>query len=192
MASNQLDVGQKLRQIREEKKLTINHIAKETGFTSSFISQLERGLTKASVSSLQKIASSLDTNLSDLFEEENQPLPPSKLHDPVIVKKSDRRKLVYPDDQSVDYLLTGLEGQFEVIYSEIEPGGSSGGELISHNSVEECITVLNGDMEITIGEDHYILHKSDTITFSSHIPHGWKNIGSETLKLIWVVTPPTY
>lgn len=192
MMSNQLDVGQRLRQIREDKQLTINQIAKETGFTSSFISQLERGLTKASVSSLQKIASSLDTNLSDLFDQETKNIPPSKLHEPVIVKKSERRKLVYPDDQSVDYLLTGLEGQFEVMYSEIEPGGSSGSELISHNSVEECITVLHGDMEITIGDDKYILNKEDTITFSSHIPHGWKNIGSETLKLIWVVTPPTY
>lgn len=191
MNNNQKIIGAKIREIRESKQLTINQLAKETGFTASFISQFERGLTKASVSSLQKIATVLSINLSALFEQEIENQQISKLKEPVIVKKENRRKLVYPDGKSVDYLLTGLNGQFEVMFSEVDPGGSSG-ELISHNSIEECVTVLKGEMEISIGDKTYDLQEGDTITFSSHIPHGWKNIGTEPLKLIWVVTPPTY
>lgn len=121
-------------------------------------------------------------NLSALFEEGQENQTSSQLQEPVLIKREKRCKLVYPDDKSTDYLLTGLDGQFEVMYSEIEPGGSSG----------ECITVLEGDLEISIGDNKHILNEGDTITFSSHIPHGWTNIGKKTLKLIWIVTPPTY
>lgn len=191
MENDQETIGYKIRKIRESNQMTINQLATETGFTPSFISQFERGLTKASVASLQKIATVLSINLSTLFEQEHEKKLSSKLKEPVIIRKSNRRKLVYPDDKSVDYLLTGLHGQFEVIYSEIDPNGSSG-ELFSHNSIEECITVLQGQMEISIGDDYHILLGGDTITFSSRTPHGWKNSGSEVLKLLWVVTPPTY
>jgi|SRR5690625_3621541 len=190
---NDSDLGKYLRKVRESKKITINEIAKKTGFTPSFISQFERGLTKASISSLQKIVQALNMSLSELFIHTNSTTKNEAKHSdkPNLVRKENRSKLSYPDNKSFDYLLTGIHGQFEMILSEIEPGGGSG-ELVSHNDSEEGITVLQGMMEITIGSKKYTLYQGDTITFPSHIPHGWKNIGDELLKLIWIVSPPTY
>lgn len=193
MEDKNYDIGKQIRKIRTSKNITINQVAKETGFTSSFISQFERGKTKASVASLQKIASVLDINLSTLFtgDKSSTGNNASRLENPVLIRKSERSKLVYPDEKSIDYLLTGIDGQFEMIQSTMEPGGSSG-ELFSHQDSEEGITVLQGTMELILGDDKYVLNEGDTITFSSHISHGWKNTGSEVLKLIWVVSPPTY
>lgn len=191
MKNNHIEIGKKIREIRELKQLTINQVAKEAGFTPSFISQFERGLTKASVSSLQKIVSSLDIDLSTLFDSDVGDAQSTYINEPTIIRKNKRKMLDYPDGKSVDYLLTNLSGQFEVIYSKVEPGGFSG-ELISHNSVEECIIVLNGQLAMTIDDNRYILNKGDTITFSSLTPHGWENIGSDTLEMIWVVSPPSY
>jgi len=87
--------------------------------------------------------------------------------------------------------LTGLEGKFEVIYSQVEPGGGSG-ELYTHDSDEECLVVLKGRMEVNVGGQIYVLEEGDAITFSSRIPHGWRNVGSETAELIWVIAPPTF
>ncbi|TCP24961.1 XRE family transcriptional regulator [Scopulibacillus darangshiensis] len=188
--SQQKIIGEKIRAIRESKGITINLVAKETGFTSSFISQFERGLTKASIASLQKIASVLKINLAELFEQNDNAIPDQE-QSTVVTRKADRRKLAYPDGKAVDFMLTGLGGKLEVTYSQIEPGGGSG-ELFSHDIAEECIVVLKGDIDITVGEDHYVLYEGDTITFSSRVLHGWKNTGAETCELIWIVTPPTY
>lgn len=192
MENSQLQIGDKIREIRKAKKITINEVAKKTGYTSSFISQLERGRTTASIGSLQKITHSLGLNLSTLFEKENENNPNSNGEYPVIIRKSERKKLHYPEPvNAVDYLLTGLGGHLQIILGEIKPGGSSG-ELYSHDSEEECIIVLQGKVEVTIGEESYILHENETITFSSRIPHGWKNIGTDVLKLLWVITPPSF
>lgn len=183
-------VGEKIRKIRTSKGITINEVARKSGLTASFISQFERGLTQASIASIQKIAQAIGINLSFLFDEGGSSQKPR--HTPVLVRKSERKKLAYPEpEKTVKYLLTGLEGKFEVIYSVVEPGGGSG-ELYTHDSDEECVTVLRGKMEINVGGEIYILEEGDSITFSSRIAHGWRNIGSGPAELIWVISPPTF
>lgn len=189
MENGDVQLGQKIRDIRKGKKMTINEVAKQTGFTPSFISQLERGLTKASVSSLQKITRALDITLSSLFNSADEIQTTNQSTN--LIRKKERSKLVFPDEKSTDYLLTGIDGRFEVILTEMEPGGESG-ELISHDEGEEAITVLEGTVEVTVGNEQYILEEGDTITFASQVPHGWSNVGDSKLKLIWVVSPPTY
>lgn len=187
----QKQIGDRLRKIRKSKGLTINYVAKETGFTSSFISQLERGLTKASVAALQKITKSLGVTLSVFFQEDTLTEVTSPEETVKVVRKQNRRKLTYPDSKSTDYLLAETNGSLEVINSKVEPNGGSG-ELFSHEPAEECILVLNGQLDVTVGENEYTLYQGDTITFPSRIPHGWKNNGSVTAELIWIVTPPNY
>src|SRR5690625_5280300 len=106
MENGDVQLGQKIRDIRKGKKMTINEVAKQTGFTPSFISQLERGLTKASVSSLQKITRALDITLSSLFNSADE--IPTTNQSTNLIRKKERSKLVFPDEKSTDYLLTGI------------------------------------------------------------------------------------
>lgn len=183
--------GEKIREIRKAKNITINQISKETGLTASFISQFERGKTEASVASIQKIAKALGVSVSSLFNNKSE-IEPTDGDYPVIIRKERRKKLTYPDHKNIiDYLLTGHGGHLELIYSEIEPGGESG-EQYSHNSEEECILVLKGELEVTIQDKKYVLLKGDTITFCSRDPHGWRNIGKEKLEILFIVTPPSF
>lgn len=57
---------------------------------------------------------------------------------------------------------------------------------------EECIIVQKGTAKIYVGDESFILNDGDTITFSSKIPHGWKNIGEDMLELLWIITPPSF
>ncbi|MFQ3903252.1 cupin domain-containing protein [Staphylococcus sp. 50Mo3-1] len=181
-----IKIGQKLRNIRKGKNITINKLAKDTGFTPSFISQFERGFTSASISTLKKITDALSINLTMLLSE-NEDVQ----NTPYIVKKGEAKKLSYPDEKSTDYMITRENAPYEVIYSEIKPGGNSG-DLLSHNSIEETVTILQGTMEIEINNNIYILNENDSISFCSQSPHAWKNNSDKTLKVIWVVYPPTY
>lgn len=193
MKNQKNEVGEKIRRIRTSKGLTINEIAKRTNYTSSFISQLERGKTTASMKALQKITHSLGFNLSKLFEKENEKENKEIENQqyPIIVRKENRKKLQYPKPISmVDYLLSGEGGHLQIILGEVQPGGGSG-ELYTHDSVEECIIVLLGEVEVTVGEESYILSENETITFPSSVPHGWKNVGNSVSRLLWVITPPS-
>lgn len=63
-----LTVGSRLRQVRQQKKLTLRQVAQRTGLSVSLLSQVERAESAASVASLHKIANALNTSLHSLFE----------------------------------------------------------------------------------------------------------------------------
>jgi len=64
-------IGAKIRDLRNQNGLTQEELADRTELTKGFISQLERGLTAPSVSTLLDIVECLGTNLSDFFHEED-------------------------------------------------------------------------------------------------------------------------
>jgi transcriptional regulator with XRE-family HTH domain len=190
MTDHTKSIGEKLRCIRLDKGITINRIAEETGFSASFISQFERGLTNASVASMRKITQVLDISIGSLFENEKE--AENINNEVTLIKKEERRKLLFPaPEKTEDFLLTGSGGNLQVIYSKIEPGGGSG-KPYSHDSEEECIIILSGTMKISIDGEEYTLHKGDSITFCSKKAHGWRNIGEGTSEAMWIMTPPTF
>ena len=65
------EIGRKIRDLRNQNGLTQEELADRTELTKGFISQLERGLTAPSVSTLLDIVECLGTNLSDFFHEED-------------------------------------------------------------------------------------------------------------------------
>lgn len=62
-------IGAKIRMQRKKKKLTLKHISNRTGLSVSLLSQIERAESSASLSSLYKIATALDTKLQYLFRD---------------------------------------------------------------------------------------------------------------------------
>lgn len=109
-----------------------------------------------------------------------------------IVRKKDRSQFFYPNPAlTKDFLLTNLEGKLQVIYSTTEPGGNRG-QPYTHNSDEECVIILAGEMELKVNDEIFMLYQGDTIKYSSRLPHSWKNIGEETLEVLWIITPPSF
>ncbi|MBM7599074.1 transcriptional regulator with XRE-family HTH domain [Virgibacillus halotolerans] len=189
MDEHSKSIGERLRSIRLQKGVTINKIAKETSLTPSFISQFERGLTNASVASMQKITQALDTPMGSLFGNGDDEITNNEI---TYIKRGERRKLAFPEpENTVDQLLTGPSGHLQVIYSTIEPGGGSG-KPYAHDSDEECVVILSGTMKMSIDGEEFILHEGDSITFCSRKAHGWKNIGATTVEAMWITTPPTF
>ncbi len=179
-------LGDRLRRLRQARSLTIRDVAQAAGLTESFISQLERSHVNPSVASLQRITQVLGTPLGRLFDEVASP-------NGRVVRRSQRARLTYPGMRATDYLLSpGLNGRLEVIWAEASPEGGSGEEPYSHEGDEECVVVIRGRMEIWVGDERYVLSPGDAITFSSRLPHRWKNVGRGKLDAIWAITPPSY
>jgi transcriptional regulator with XRE-family HTH domain len=67
-------LGQKIREARRLRSLTLRELADKVGLTPSHISQIERGMTNPSVSSLWSLASALDLRMDYFFPHES-PMP---------------------------------------------------------------------------------------------------------------------
>ena len=52
--------------------------------------------------------------------------------------------------------------------------------------------ILEGRHEVHLGEESYTLGPGDSITYSSRVPHWYRNPGDEPVRSIWVITPPTF
>lgn len=65
-------LGLKIREARKLRNLTLTELAGRVGLTASHISQIERGLTSPSVSSLLSIAGALDLPMEYFFADDNE------------------------------------------------------------------------------------------------------------------------
>ena len=80
-----------------------------------------------------------------------------------------------------------------LIESEIAPGGGAGDELSSLPGEVEFVYILDGTLELRVGEETHVLERGDAITYQLGKPHTWRN-GSQTepLRVLWVSVPNPY
>jgi transcriptional regulator with XRE-family HTH domain len=180
-----LQLGARIRALRHSRSMTLRELADAAGVTESFLSQVEREVASPSIASVQRIAGALGLAFAVLFVEE-----------PVYgrrVGRGERRRIEYPGLGAVDEFLTiGLSGRIQVIISTIAPGGSTGAEAYVHDSDEEVVVVLEGSIELWVGEDHHVLETGDSITYSSRLPHSNANNGIVPAVVLFCVTPPSF
>jgi transcriptional regulator with XRE-family HTH domain len=184
-ASAELQLGPRIRALRQARGFTLRELSERAGVTESFLSQVEREVTSPSIASVQRIARGLDLAIAELFVEEPE-------HGRV-VRRADRRRIAYPGLRAVDEFLTsGLDGRLQVILSTIEPGGGTGDEPYTHDSDEEVVIVLSGRLELWVANEHHVLEEGDTVTYSSRLPHRNVNPGPSTATVLFCLTPPSF
>jgi transcriptional regulator with XRE-family HTH domain len=184
-ATPELQLGPRIRALRQARNITLRELAERAGVTESFLSQVEREVTSPSIASVQRIARALDLAIAELFTEE---APHGR-----VVRRGDRRRITYPGLGAVDEFLTsGLDGRLQVILSTIEPGGGTGDEAYAHDSDEEVVIVLSGRLELWVADEHHALEEGDSVTYSSRLKHRNRNPGDTTAVVLFCLTPPSF
>lgn len=173
-------IGPRLRAARRARGLTLDALVRLTGLDKSFLSRMERDLTSASVASLLKVCEALDLRPGTLFD------PPSA----DLVRAGQAARVNFGGVGVEERLLSqGLAGEVLVLHSTIFPGGHSGGELYTLDTNLSFVTVLEGELEVTVEDAHYFLAAGDAMTLNSRIPHNWRNPGPQVSCVIWVTQP---
>ena len=96
--ATQLELGARIRSVRQARRLTLRDVSERAGVTESFLSQVERDVTSPSIASLQRIARALDLSIAQLFAEEPETGR--------VVRREARRQVAYPGLRSIDEFLT--------------------------------------------------------------------------------------
>jgi transcriptional regulator with XRE-family HTH domain len=185
MAATEFQLGPRIRSLRRARQVTLRELAERAGVTESFLSQVEREVASPSIASVQRIARALDLGIAELFVDE----PPLGR----LVRRADRRRIAYPGLAAVDeFLTTGKQGRLQVILTTIEAGGGTGDEPYTHDSDEEVVIVLDGRLELWVGDEHHVLETGDAITYSSRLAHRNRNPGPGQARVLFCATPPSF
>src|SRR6266571_5329207 len=114
--STEVDVGERLQALRRFRRCTLREIAQRSGLSESFLSQVERGRSSASIASLKRIADALGVSMADLFE-------PDGLPGPRVLRQEERPALSF-GILGRKFLLTPRPlHHLEVFAGELELGG---------------------------------------------------------------------
>lgn len=176
-------IGAKIKKIRTARGMTIRTLASDSGFSPSFISQLENGHTNASIGTLRILSTALGLSFLDLFEPD---VPTGR-----VLRKADRPMLPTASG-SRKYAITLPPLQsLEIYISELVPGQSTGHDQYTHGDSQEVVYILSGHVEFYLSGIPYQLSKGDSMEFRSSEPHKLHNASDDDAEVMWINAPPT-
>lgn len=181
-------VGREIHKLRKARRLTLEELSRQADVSVGLISQIEHGRGNPSFNTLVQLAHALDTALPRLLL--------NLEHESPVVRTNERRPLDLHRDGGADgrtheLMTPSLDHSLEVVWVE-EPPGSNSKDVPYQHSGEEVGIILEGQHIVWLDGTPYELGPGDTITYPSHIPHWYENRGAETVRAIWIITPPTF
>jgi len=175
-------LGQKIHDFRTSRGLSLRSLGESTGLTAAFLSQVENDQTSPSISSLQKIATALHVPMFAFLSDETQTEE--------VVRADARKKLSFQKEQLTYEILTNtINHKIGAFLIHLKAGETNKTQLL-YTPTEEVIYVIQGEMEIWLGERRYNLCPGDSIFYEGPQLKGYASIGKEDLILLCAMTPP--
>jgi len=166
---NLLELSQTIRKVRQTQKMTVEQLAKRSGFSKGFISQVENFRITPSLKALVKIAEALGIDVGTLFEQNSpgEQYSFGSLEDGEELQRDDNA------EYGIRYLALAyrqLGRKMDPFILEYTPAPPR--ELMAHES-EEFFIVLEGSLEYCIYDTKKprLLTPGDTVYLKANIPH---------------------
>ena len=187
----QVQLGDRIRQIRESRKLDRNKLAERASISEDLLEQIENNEMIPSLSPLIKIARSLGVRLGTFLDDE-------LTNSPVIVRSGASDKVIRFKDSSrvtsteLDFYSLAAnkkDRHMEPFLINLSPPEDNDLSLSTHEG-EEFIYVLQGSVRIQYGQKEYILQSGDSIYYDSILPHGIQSNEKKGAKILAVIHTP--
>jgi transcriptional regulator with XRE-family HTH domain len=176
-----VNVGGKLRAMREERGLSIRALARASGISANALSVIERGKSSPSVSTLYKVTDALGVPITTLFRTETKRVN-------VVFKKADERTRVsFQRGLWEDLGGERFSGRVEPFAITLESGTTSGPYPMIHSG-HEFVICLRGQLEYQVENELYLLEAGDTLLFTSNLKHRWRNPGNTVTNAVFVLS----
>jgi transcriptional regulator with XRE-family HTH domain len=170
MDNTDVKVGEKIKKYRESINMSLSDLSERTGFSPAFLSQLENHLISPPLGALMKIARALEIETGTLFGQVGTA--------PFTIVRKDERvqtsRVASKEGVRYGYSYESLAPEkinrrMEPFLVTLEPG-SKRGVPYNHDG-EEFLFVLEGRVEIQLGEHTDILEAGDSIYYDSTLDH---------------------
>jgi transcriptional regulator with XRE-family HTH domain len=182
-----LDIGARLQRVRTAKNLSQRELAKRVGVTNSTISLIEQNKVSPSVSSLKKVLDGIPISLADFFTLD---LEADATDSPFYSADE------LPDvgNAGLHYYLVGQrrpQRQMCILREVMPPGADTGDAMLRHEG-EEGGVVVQGELEVTVGDRVRVLKAGEAYYFESRVPHRFRNVGDTDAVVVSANTPATF
>lgn len=181
---DQMDVGMRLRAVRQNSGLSQRELAKRAGVNNGTISLIEQGRISPSVALLKKLLDAMKVTFVEFFS--------LTTNDPGMIFFTPEQMVPLTKGQVRLSRVGGSAGlnQIQILYEEYAPKADTGEEMLQHEGEEGGI-VIKGKVEVTVGELSRVLGPGEGYYFDSRQPHRFCNVGDETAIVISACTPPS-
>jgi quercetin dioxygenase-like cupin family protein len=172
-------VGKKIKKARTSKKISLEMLANETGYSIDYLKEIEESGKPPHVGTLLQISRALKIDSGQLLEDQKSNL-----------KKRAKEYSKRTENYAYTTLTPGAENKhmkaFKVV---VDPEQDHKGVGYNHEG-EEFVYVLSGSVEVTVGEHVNKLKLGDSLHFNSGIPHKLRNTSKKEAELLVVIYGP--
>ncbi|MFQ6774346.1 cupin domain-containing protein [Cereibacter sphaeroides] len=184
MNSNHL-IGQRLRQIRKNLALSLSGLSERSGVSVGTLSQLERGLGRPSLRTIERISQALGVPPFWLLEMPDQHNPE---HDQMIVRSGQGVQLTVTEPGMTKTLVTPRSfDAMQLMTVVMEPGSKSGAGFYRHEGIDVGY-ILSGSLNLEVDGRTHVLSAGDCFAFDSQLPHRFENRGGSRAEVLWINT----
>lgn len=178
-------IGSEIRRLRSRQGLSQRQLALRAGVSNATVSLIEHSRTDPSLGMLKRILDALGVSFAEFFSS----------------RTGAGGKYFYAQDElteigsgPISYRQVGgdlMDSKLQILHERYRPGADTGQSMLSHEAEEGGI-VLQGRLEVTVGDRVRTLSAGDAYRFNSRLPHRFRNTGSEDCIVVSACTPPSF
>lgn len=178
-------LGQRIRELRKSKGITLVEMAKKTGVAQATLSRIETGTMTGTVESHEKIAEILGIGLAELYTGVDKRYEQvshlgSTQERPVTHHTNQFQVELLTQESSakkITPLMITLQGESSIPFEKQERG------------VEKFFYLLEGEIKVLLDRDEYTLREGETLYFDASLPHQITNDGKSRARILAAVSP---
>ena len=183
-AMDERSIARNIKALRLNKRMSLDELSKLTGLTKGYLSKIERSHKAPPLSTLNKIALTMDVDVTFFLKENTEEVRDIKL---AVVRKGNRKRVVTKGSlygyeyEALAYNKPGKNMEPFIISPTLDK------EATFQHDGEEFMYVLDGVHEFTYDGKKYILKRGDSIYFDSRIPHSGRSLGNKKARILTII-----
>jgi transcriptional regulator with XRE-family HTH domain len=181
-------ITKRLKEIRLGKKLTLENLAKLTGFTKGYLSQIENSSQPPPIYTLSRISNALGVDVTEFFGQSSK----VTVYQEITIGKRDHYKLSTRESAPYGYIFEDLAPMKKG--KNMEPFIVTVGfdrkidiQKDFRHDGEEFIYVIEGRLELFFNGKSFILEEGDCAYFDADKPHSGMSLGKKEAKILIVI-----
>ena len=178
-------LGERALTIRKQRGFMLREVSERTGVSIAMLSMIERGRSTPSIGTLHALADAYGIQMSEFLHSLEPPDGQS------IIRRAESQEVIRTAPGVDRRIMIGdTERGYELAENRYEPGTSSSRAPLHHQGFEFGF-VLEGQLEVTVGDRVHVARTGDAIRLDSSLPHRFRNPGPHATRTLWVnISPP--
>ena len=176
--SNRL--GERVLAIRRQRGFMLREVSERTGVSIAMLSMIERGRSNPSIGTLHALADAFGVRMSELLHS----VEPPDQHS--IIRRAENQDVIRgAEGVERRIMIDDPQRGYELAENRYEPGTASARAPLHHQGYEFGF-VLEGQLEVTVGDRVHVARTGDAIKLDSSRPHRFRNPGPHVTRTLWV------